>query len=355
MDAYILLEDGTVFKGKAFGANKTVFGEIVFNTSMSGYQEILTDPSYAGQIVVMTYPLIGNYGVNKEDVESNKIQVRGFVVKEYSKHDSNWKSEENLSDYLKKEGIFAISNVDTRMLTKKIRNQGTMNCVLTTEKIDDNIKKQLKEYSFPKNIVSNVSIKDIKNIKGKGKHIGIIDLGLKKGIEKQLKNLGCSLTIFPWDTSYEKILSYNLDAVLFSNGPGDPKDVKVAINTAEKLIGKIPLFGICLGHQILALALGGDTYKMKFGHRGGNHPVLDLRTNKIMITAQNHGYAVKDSITKEIEITHININDSTVEGFCNKGLNINAVQFHPEAGPGPNDASIILKHWVDLVEEGDNA
>jgi len=357
MNAHILLEDGTVLTGKAFGDTKTVLGEIVFNTSMTGYQETLTDPSYAGQIVVMTYPLIGNYGINEKDVESDKVQVSGFIVKENAKFESNWMSQGNLSDYLKEQGVFAVSDVDTRMLTKKIRNQGTMKCLLTTEEITDNLKEQLKHYSFPTNTVEQVSTREIKHIAGEGKHIGIVDLGLKRGISHHIEALGCSLTIFPWDTTYEKLLSYDLDAVLFSNGPGDPKDAKYAIHTAEQLIGKIPLFGICLGQQILALALGGDTYKLKFGHRGGNHPVLDLRTNKVMITAQNHGYAINSNkVTKDIEITHINVNDSTVEGFCNKQLNVYGVQFHPEAGPGPSDANVIFKQWMSLLdEEGDNA
>ncbi|NLK21490.1 MAG: glutamine-hydrolyzing carbamoyl-phosphate synthase small subunit [Epulopiscium sp.] len=353
MKANILLEDGTILTGQAFGDNKTVFGEIVFNTSMTGYQETLTDPSYAGQILVMAYPLIGNYGVNIEDVESDRIQVGGLIVKEYSRYESNWKSQGKLSNYLKNHGVFAISGIDTRMLTKKIRNQGVMKCVLTTKEITQDLKGQLEKYTPPNNLVANISTKEIKEVKGEGKHIGIVDLGLKKGMVKQVQNMGCSVTIFPWDITYTKLLSYNLDALLFSNGPGNPKDIKNTIYTAEKLIGKLPLFGICLGNQVLALALGGDTYKMKFGHRGANYPVLDLRTNKVMITSQSHGYTVSDKDNKELEITHINVNDFTVEGFCNNKLNIHAVQFQPEAGPGPNDASILFREWINLLDKGE--
>lgn len=353
-NANILLEDGTILKGKSFGADKTAFGEIVFNTGMSGYQEILTDPSYAGQIVVMTYPLIGNYGINSQDVESDSIKTSGFIVKEYSQNYSNFKSQKSLCEYLKENNIPAISSIDTRMLTKKIRNQGTMNCLITTKEITPELRQELKSFIFPKDIVSRVSgkIKSIfpEKIKGKNKKIGIVDLGVKKSIINCLTALNCELVIFPWDVSSQTLLSSSLDAVLFSNGPGDPKDAIPTINTAKEIIGKIPIFCICLGHQILSLALGADTYKLKFGHRGSNHPVLELKTNKVTITSQNHGYAVCDKgLPNNIEVTHKNVNDNTIEGFCCPNLSIYSIQFHPEAGPGPRDAKYIFKEWIESL------
>jgi len=351
MKAKILFEDGTVVIGKSFGADKTVFGEIVFNTGMTGYQEILTDPSYGGQIVVMTYPLMGNYGITLEDVESSKIQVSGLLVKEYCEDHSNWKSTKKLSQYLIENDIFGIANLDTRMLTKKIRSQGAMNCVLTTGNITDELKEELKNYKFPSDIVAQVSRKAPEIIKGKGtKKIGVVDLGVKNGILKHLANFASDLTVFPWDVSSAELLEANLDAVLFSNGPGDPKDAKAAIETASQIIGKLPVFGICLGHQILCLALGGDTYKLPFGHRGSNHPVINLVTNQVLITAQNHGYAVyEDSLKDDIKVTYKNVNDGTVEGFSCERLKIHTVQFHPEAGPGPCDANQIFSEWMGEI------
>ncbi len=351
MEAKILLKDGTLFSGKSDFPIESVFGEIVFNTGMTGYQEILTDPSYAGQIVVMTYPLIGNYGVNKDDTESDSVKPVGFVVKEFCKDASNWKSNASVTEYLRKNNTPAVYDVDTRMLTKKIRTTGAMNCVITTEEITDELKNKLEEFEFPKNIVSQVSMQKPHLIKGNGHKIALVDLGVKTGIVKQLSALGAQVEIFPWNTPAENILSSGCDAVLLSNGPGDPKDVKEVIKTAQNLLGRTTVFGICLGHQILALALGGDTYKMKFGHRGSNHPVIDLRTNKVQITAQNHGYAVNsDSLPTGATVTHININDATVEGFCAPQYKIQTVQFHPEAGPGPRDCSFIFRDWIEGLD-----
>ncbi len=353
MEAKILLEDGTIITGKAFGVEGTVFGEIVFNTGMTGYQEILTDPSYSGQIVVMTYPLIGNYGISDDDIESESLQVKGLVVKEFSKFAYNSKSVNTINEYLIDNNILGVSDVDTRMITKKIRDKGAMNCVITTGEITEELLENLKKFSFPEDIVSKVSRKDIKVINGINKKIGLIDFGVKRGIVNQLKALGCEIYIMPWDISADEVLKLDFDALFLSNGPGDPKDLTIVIENVKKLIGKLPIYGICLGHQILALALGGETYKLKFGHRGSNHPVIDLRTNKVIISSQNHGYAMEYNYPDIIEITHKNVNDETIEGFICSEYNIRAVQFHPEAGPGPEDANYIFKEWIDILGKED--
>ncbi len=353
MKARLYLEDGTLFEGVSFGASATLFGEVVFNTGMTGYQEILTDPSYGGQIVTMTYPLIGNYGVNKEDVESDKVQVTGFVVKEYAEIPSHWQCDQTLSEYLEENNIPGISGIDTRKLTKLIRNKGTMNCILTTEEITDEMIEKLGHYEFPKDIVAQVSCSEIESHQGAGIKVGLIDLGLKKGILKQLLNLDCSVTVFPHDTNYETVASYDLDVVMFSNGPGDPKEAKAAIKLAKELIGQKSLWGICLGHQVLALALGADTYKLKFGHRGANHPVIEHETGKVFMSSQNHGYAVDGkSFTDEMIVTFTNVNDDTIEGLGCPSKDITSVQFHPEEGPGPEDAHYIFAKWVTNYKKG---
>lgn len=348
MKARLYLEDGTIFEGVSFGAKTTLFGEVVFNTGMTGYQEILTDPSYGGQIVTMTYPLIGNYGVNEDDVESDKVQVTGFVVKEYSEIPNHWQCTKSLDAYLKENNIPGISGIDTRKLTKIIRNNGTMNCILTTEEITVELIEQLKSYQFPADIVAQVSCDKIEIHEGTGLKVGLIDLGLKKGILEQLLNLECAVTVFPHDTTIDRLEQHDLDVVMFSNGPGDPKDANAAIELAKNLVGKKTLWGICLGHQILALALGADTYKLKFGHRGANHPVIELETGKVFMSSQNHGYAVDgNSFTESMEVTYLNVNDDTIEGLGCKKYDITSVQFHPEEGPGPEDAHYIFKKWVD--------
>ncbi|PKM94200.1 MAG: carbamoyl phosphate synthase small subunit [Firmicutes bacterium HGW-Firmicutes-1] len=360
MIATIILEDGTLVIGKSFGVTGTICGELVFNTGMTGYQEILTDPSYAGQIVTMTYPLIGNYGVNATDVESNKVQVSGFIVKEYAGVPNHWQCEKTIDEYLKENNIIGVYGIDTRMLTKKIRMKGAMKCMVTTQEITPEnlikLRNELEQYNFPKDIVSQVSSKEITNVKGDGKRVGIVDLGLKKGIVKQLVNLGCDVTVFPYNTTSSKILESNMDVLLLSNGPGDPKDATHAIETTKELMGKMPLWGICLGHQILALAMGADTYKLKFGHRGANHPVIELESGKVYMSSQNHGYAVKsETITNTMQITHVNVNDETIEGISCKDLGVQSVQFHPEEGPGPEDAHYLFKKWLDNLERiGEN-
>lgn len=355
MKARLYLEDGTLFEGVSFGAKTTLFGEVVFNTGMTGYQEILTDPSYGGQIVTMTYPLIGNYGINDVDIESDRVQVTGFVVKEYSEIPNHWQCTKSLDTYLKENNIPGISGIDTRKLTKIIRNSGTMNCILTTEEITDDLIEQLKGYKFPSDIVAQVSSESIVEHSGNGLKVGLIDLGLKKGIVKQLLNLDCAVTVFPHDTTIETIEARELDVVMFSNGPGDPKDAKAAIKLAKQLLGKKTLWGICLGHQVLALALGADTYKLKFGHRGANHPVIELESGKVFMSSQNHGYAVDGkSFTEDMEVTYLNVNDDTIEGLGCKKHSITSVQFHPEEGPGPEDAHYIFKKWVDSYgKDGD--
>ncbi|MFZ7132784.1 MAG: glutamine-hydrolyzing carbamoyl-phosphate synthase small subunit [Eubacteriales bacterium] len=354
MKAIIYLEDGTKIIGKSFGAHKTVVGELVFNTGMTGYQEVLTDPSYSEQVVVMTYPIIGNYGTNLEDSESKRVQVKAFVVREYSEVPSHYLCHDTLDHFLKKNDIPGIYDLDTRMLTKKIRDKGSMKCLITTEELD-HPQGIIEAYQFPKNVVSKVSRERKISFPGNDIHVGIVDLGLKEGIAKNLIKSGCTVTIYPSHVTKEQIMDDKLDVLLLSNGPGDPKDNENMIQLSKDLQGEIPLWGICLGHQILALSLGADTYKLKFGHRGSNHPVMNLETGKIMISSQNHGYAVKeDTFTEEMVKTYININDNTIEGFDSPKYYIKAVQFHPEEGPGPIDGHQIFQNWLQSIKDGDS-
>ena len=349
--AHILFEDGTIFEAEANLNDITIMGELVFNTSMTGYQEILTDPSYASQIVVMTYPLIGNYGIEKDFEESKKIQVSAFVIKENA--EEHLENKKSFSDYLAENETPCLSGLDTRKLTKIIRSSGSRNCLITTEEISEKHKKMLSEYVFPKNIVEQLSQKNITKFSANGQKqadFALIDYGVKNSIVKELQKSGADVTVYPFNIDAKTILDGGHDAVMLSNGPGDPKDVD--IENVKNLLGKIPVFGICLGHQISALAIGADTYKLKFGHRGANHPVLNLQSGKVMITSQNHGYAVDEkSMPEETEITYKNINDGTVEGFSHKEIPLKCVQFHPEAGPGPEDAKIIFQEWVQSVSK----
>lgn len=352
-NAYLVLEDGAIYKGYSFGSGSYTDGEVVFNTGITGYQEVLTDPSYSGQIVIMTFPQIGNYGFIKDDVESGKIQVRGFVVREYCDFPNNYRSESTLGNYLKKNKICGIQGIDTRALTKRLRSYGTMRGFITSEELSEReLKNKAKKVAdiSKMDLVSLVTVKKEYSYPGNGLNIGIIDYGMKFNMARILNNSGNKVTVLPAYYSSEKILLKKFDLLLLSNGPGDPMMVTYGIKSVKELLGKIPIAGICLGHQILGLALGGTTYKLKFGHRGGNHPVKNLIEDKVWITTQNHGYAVdKDSLPKGAEITHINLNDNTVEGFLCKNKKTFSVQFHPEAAPGPLDCNYIFDDFIKMT------
>ncbi|MEI8175784.1 MAG: glutamine-hydrolyzing carbamoyl-phosphate synthase small subunit [Candidatus Omnitrophota bacterium] len=356
MTAILALEDGKVFKGRSFGATGESDGEVVFNTSMTGYQEILTDPSYKGQMVTMTYPLIGNYGVNKEDVESRRPFVEGFIVKEYSKIASNWRSQQTLGDYLAENNIVGIEGIDTRALTLHLREAGAMKAVLSTTDTDET--SLVKKARASKGLVGQDLVKKVCcdkayqwNTKGKYKVVAI-DCGMKLNILRELAKNDCKVTVVPATASAQEILDLKPDGLFLSNGPGDPAVLTYIVETVRSLIGKLPIFGICLGHQMLGLAFGGTTYKLKFGHHGANQPVKDLKTGKVAISVQNHGFCVDiDSLNKkEIEITHLNLNDNTLEGMRHKKLPIFSVQYHPEAGPGPHDAQYLFQNFNALMK-----
>lgn len=352
MKARLILESGAVFHGRAFGYLKEAVGEVVFNTGMTGYQEVLTDPSYYGQIVTMTYPLIGNYGINLDDMQSKRATVKGFIVREKCDYPSNWRCEFELDTYLKENRVLGLEGIDTRALTKLIRNHGTMRGIITVRDLTDSqIKMQLDSYSNT-TAVKQVTTEQVKHIDGTGLHIAVMDFGIKQNIIDSFASRGCQMTIFPAYTPAEEILASNPDGIFLSNGPGDPKDLGPAIEEIKKLIGEKPITGICLGHQLLALALGGNTDKLKFGHRGANHPVKDMKTGRIMITSQNHGYVVtREDLPEGASITHLNMNDDTIEGMevVNKG--IFSIQFHPEACPGPYDTDGIFDEMITVMTD----
>jgi carbamoyl-phosphate synthase small subunit len=378
--AKLALVDGTVFTGAGFGAQGEVFGEVVFNTSMTGYQEILTDPSYCGQIVTMTYPLIGNYGVNLEDVESGGLSLRGFVVRELCREPSNFRANKTLDEYLREAGIIGLEGIDTRALVRRIREQGAMTGVLSTTDLDDASLIQ-KAKSSPEivglDLIQEVmpsgssEWQDELSSLGRGfraqdgksfqpetpaadgdrpPHVVAVDYGMKWNISRHLRSLGCRVTIVPGTSTAEEILALNPDGVFLSNGPGDPRPLRYAVETIRGLLGKTPIFGICLGHQLLGLACGGTIYKLKFGHRGANQPVLNRRANRVEITSQNHGFALDaGSFSDRIEITHVNLNDQTVEGLRHRDFAAFSVQYHPEASAGPHDSHYLFQEFRTLM------
>lgn len=354
-DRKIVLEDGSEYLGYGFGSNSDRICEIVFNTSMVGYQEIISDPSYTYQMVVMTYPLIGNYGITDDDFESKKINIGGLVVREYNDNPSNFRYTNTLGDILSENDVPAIYGIDTRKLTRSIRDLGSRKVLITSSKTKtEDALEMLKEYKIPNDAVSKVSCK--KKWYSRTAHakynIVAIDCGIKQNIVRCLNNKGGNVTIVPYNTTAEEILDLNPDGIFISNGPGDPQDVKCTINTIKKLIGTKPIFGICLGHQIISLAYGAKTYKLKFGHRGGNHPVKNLENGKIEITSQNHSYAVDDKSLKKtnLDITHINILDNTIEGIECKKDKVFSVQYHPESCPGPQDSRYLFDKFFDMME-----
>lgn len=357
--AVLLLEDGRVFEGFSFGSPGETMGEVVFNTSMTGYQEILTDPSYTGQIITMTSPLIGNYGVNDEDVESDRPSAKGFIVRENSRIYSNWRADSSLGEYLGKHDICGISDIDTRALVRHIRNKGAMRGIISTS--DNDVTSLLRKVrAFPpmagSDYVQHVTTEKRfrRRVDSPARHVVVYDFGVKANILRHLQLLGCDLTVVPAGTAAADVLALNPDGVFLSNGPGDPQPLEYITANICRLIGKKPLFGICLGFQLLGLALGGRTFKMKFGHRGGNQPVKNLETGAVEITSQNHGFAVDpDSLDSgTTALTHINLNDQTLEGFSHKEYPLFAVQYHPESSPGPHDSQYLFWKFFEMMERG---
>ena len=371
MQAILALEDGRIFRGRGFGAFSERFGEVVFNTSLSGYQEILTDPSYSGQIVILTYPHIGNYGTNLLDGESARPYAEGLVVRELSEVASNWRSEEEISAFLAAYGIPVISHIDTRALVRHLRQHGAMRGVISTIDTDEPglvAKAKASPSMVGLDLASRVTVSSPYHWKEPSRHIMAgeshppvetrfhvvaYDYGIKQNILRRLVDVGCHVTVVPAMTTAAEVMELNPDGVFLSNGPGDPEPVEYAAQAVRDMMGRVPIFGICLGHQIIGLALGGKTYKLKFGHHGGNHPILNLETRKVEITAQNHGFAVDPDSLKasEVILTHKNLNDDTLEGLRHRNMPLFSVQYHPEASPGPHDSAYLFDRFVTMMEE----
>ena len=354
LDKQLVLEDGSVYKGYGIGADVEIAGEVVFNTAMTGYQETLSDPSYNGQIITFTYPLIGNYGINRDDYETINPSIKGIVTREICRKPSNFRKEFTLDEVLKDLNIPGISGIDTRSLTKKIREHGTIKGIITgIEKDAQEVAENLRKNNLPTNQIEQVSTKKAFLSSGLGKRVVLIDLGMKSGIMRELNLRGCDIIVMPHDASAKEILRQKPDGIMLSNGPGDPVDVPETISTIKDLIGKVPIFGICMGHQLISLACGAKTYKLKFGHRGANQPVKNLLTGKVDITAQNHGYAVDIDSLKDtdLELTHIAVNDGTCEGVRHKKYSVFSVQYHPEASPGPHDPNYLFDQFIENMKK----
>jgi carbamoyl-phosphate synthase small subunit len=365
--AKLALEDGTVYTGRAFGARGETFGEVVFNTSMTGYQEVLTDPSYKGQVVAMTYPLIGNYGVNPEDTESGRPQVEGFIVRELSRTPSNYRAKGGLDDYLAGHNVIGLEGIDTRALVRRLRVRGTMTGVLSTTDLDDAsllhkarthpgivgrdlVREVVPEQPFEWREAFVSPLATYLPEREAGRHVVALDYGMKWNILRCLTRIGCRVTVLPGTAPAAQVMAHEPDGIFLSNGPGDPAPLTYAIGTLRQLVGKKPMFGICLGHQLLGLALGSQTFKLKFGHRGANQPVLNKRTNRVEITTQNHGFAVSmDKLPADLEPTHVNLNDGTLEGMRHRRWPLFSVQYHPEASAGPHDSSYLFEEFHRLM------
>ena len=354
MEGIVYLEDGTIYRGRGFGRVGTAVGEMVFNTSLTGYQEILTDPSYAGQIITMTYPLIGNYGVNIDESESDNIYARGVVVRSISSHPSNYMSESTLEVMMQKLGLPGVAEVDTRSITRKIRSQGAMKGIISTEITEVSaLKHLLEEAGLREDWMKVVGVRNARHIPGSGWRVALLDLGVKSNMVRELEKRNCDIMMFPYGSTAEEIRRYHPHGLMVSNGPGNPSAAVEGIGLVKELLYEMPVFGICMGHQLVAHAIGGRTFKMKYGHRGGNHGVYDIEQDRAYITSQNHGYAVDpDSlISGGMIITHTNLNDETVEGMRHRELPVFSVQFHPEGAPGPTDTEYLFDRFVNLMKE----